>query len=391
MRYLRLCIGIFLFFGALYVIVVEQMTGASSNAFVNAPLSTVRAPVAGDVSLPVRAPGAVITKGTTLFAIEDVRADQMRLDDLHLERDLLTADLQRLEAQSDALQDGLNWLEKTARNYGAARTHELELLAGGTDLDSEMSPGSGQFPAGTGTGTVDEDKLTPDENDPGRDPELFNAFPNGGFTDVRALQLEAARHAIYLDDSGGAAWNMALRYREAEASLALVEADIARARTQLDAYDARIERELSRLVELRGDTLLSPVNGVLWQELTANGVNVQRGDPVVRLVDCDSVLVTLSVSETIFNSLSTGDEATFRPLGGDGVMHGTVARLAGAGAASVYENLAVAPSKEHLERYDVALVVPELRADPAGGCSIGRTGRVFFDERPLDIFWKFWE
>ncbi len=184
---------------------------------------------------------------------------------------------------------------------------------------------------------------------------------------------------------------MALRFREAETLLALVEADIVRAKAQLDAYDVRTERELSRLVGLRGDTLSSQVNGVLWQELTADGVNVQRGDPIMQVADCDSVLVTLSVSETIYNSISTGDTATFRPLGGNQVMQGTVARLAGAGAASVYSNMAVSPSEEHLERYDVALVVPELRADPTGGCSIGRTGRVFFDERPFDILWKFWK
>lgn len=394
MRYLRLCIGFFLLFGALYVIVVEQMTGASSNAFINAPLLTARAPVAGDVALPDRVPGAVVKKATTLFSVEDARVDRVRLNDLRLERDLLAADLERHEAERDARQEALHWMEKTASRYAAGRTRELELTAGVATLEPNTPTVTDQSPSRTGTGLVEEDKPASDENDPGGILELSGAFLDGAVEDfggVEAMQLQAARSAIFLDNSAGAAWNMALRQREAETSLAIVEADIARAKEQLAAYETRIERELSSLVGLRGDTLASPVDGVLWQELTANGVNVQRGDPIMNIADCASVLVTLSVSETIYNSLSTGDAATFRPLGGNKVMQGTVARLAGSGAASVYEGMAVAPSEEHLQRYDVALVVPELRADPAEGCSIGRTGRVFFDDRPLDILWKFWE
>ena len=68
------------------------------------------------------------------------------------------------------------------------------------------------------------------------------------------------------------------------------------------------------------------------------------------------------------------------------VFDASVARLAGSGAATVYEHLAVAPSQKHLERYDVLLLVPGLAADPEIGCIIGQTGRAFFDRRPLDLF-----
>ncbi|WP_375173680.1 HlyD family efflux transporter periplasmic adaptor subunit [Pseudooceanicola sp.] len=389
MRYLRLCIGFSLLFGALYIIVVEQMAGASSDAFINAPLSTVRAPVAGDVSLPDRAPGAIITKGAALFEIENARVDRVRLNDLQLERDLLAAERERYVAERDARQEALRWIQTTAGKYAAARTGELVFQTGEIASDRDVSRGPDETTAREANGSLVEDKLAPDADDPARFLELSNVIPDGGAENFGDLQ--AARDVIYHDGSASAAWNMALRQREAKIALALVKADITRAEKQLAAYETRIERELSSVVGLRGDTLYSPVNGVLWQELAANGVNVQRGDPIMDIADCASVLVTLSVSETIYNSLSTGDAAMFRPLGGDRVMRGTVARLAGSGAASVYEGMAVAPSEEHLQRYDVALVVPELRADPAKGCSIGRTGRVFFDDRPLDILWKFWE
>ncbi|MEN9060508.1 hypothetical protein [Ponticoccus litoralis] len=43
MKLLRLMLSIVLIAGALWVIVIEQMAGASANAFVNAPMVTIRA------------------------------------------------------------------------------------------------------------------------------------------------------------------------------------------------------------------------------------------------------------------------------------------------------------------------------------------------------------
>lgn len=85
-----------------------------------------------------------------------------------------------------------------------------------------------------------------------------------------------------------------------------------------------------------------------------------------------------------YNDLSPGDPARFRPSGGDATFEGTVARLAGSGAETIYRNLAIAPSVRHLERYDVAIVVAVLREDPELACAVGRTGQVFFQDRPLD-------
>ena len=111
---------------------------------------------------------------------------------------------------------------------------------------------------------------------------------------------------------------------------------------------------------------------------------------MLRLLDCDSTLVTVSVTEGVYNRLTVGEAAVFKLSGEGRSFSASVIRLAGPGAATIYQNLAIAPGQRHLERYDVALIVPSLREAPELRCAVGRTGRAFFEARPLDWLRDMW-
>lgn len=154
--------------------------------------------------------------------------------------------------------------------------------------------------------------------------------------------------------------------------------------SRLDAVEARIGAEQVRLNNLASANLAAAANGLVWQYLAMSGETVARHQDLVRIAACDTAVVTASVSQRLYNSLRIGQAVTFRFDSDAQTYPGTVLRLAGSGAATVYSNMAVAPSAEHLERFDVTVFVPALR-DVAGlRCLIGRTGRVFFERRPVD-------
>ncbi|MBC7739123.1 MAG: hypothetical protein H7245_18365, partial [Candidatus Saccharibacteria bacterium] len=52
MRYFRLVLGSLIIVLAVWLIVGEQMAGASADAVVNARLSMLRAPIAGTIDMP---------------------------------------------------------------------------------------------------------------------------------------------------------------------------------------------------------------------------------------------------------------------------------------------------------------------------------------------------
>ena len=296
MRFGRLFLGLAVILLALWVIIGEQITGVSSDAVVNARLSTVRAPIAGTLDMPMRPFGMSIRADDELATLNDPLADKVRYNDLRMERAFAAAEVERLVA------------------FGA-------------------------------------DQVSANAEQINSDPEvLANRAPR---TNTRVGNSELA---VYLTE----------------------------ARSRLEAIDVRLVDEDARLALLSNASLTAPSDGLLWEILADDGEVVQRGQDILKLMLCDTALVTLSVPVNVYNRLRVGQSAKFRLDGTEALYDGTITRIAGSGAETIYRNLAVAPSIKHLERYDIALLVPELRENSTLRCTVGQTGRVFFEARPLD-------
>lgn len=384
MKYKRLILGLLAIILALWIIVGEQMSGATADAVVNAPIVTMRATVSGNLTVPARPLGARVTQGEVLASVEAPVVDRVRLDDLLMEvrlEDAARAQIEALLAETEAVRETL--IERTQ----IFRDRRLE------ELRARLSHAEARLAIlETGGGAVDETQqqiLTAVEEGIERLPGelrldalvLDHARER---VEVLRIALQAAEKNVFLGDGYNDAPNAEQRAVELSSEIAALQTRLAEAKERVAALHERVDRERIRVNGLTGGELRSPVTGLLWEVLEANGVNVQRGDPLLRLVDCRATMVTASVTERVYNSLSVGDAARFRLGGSSTVYDATVARLAGSGAETVYRNLAVAPSQRHLERYDVALIVPQLAQLGAEGCMIGRTGRAFFDGRPLD-------
>lgn len=386
MKYGRLILGLVAIVVAVWIIVGEQMSGATADAVVNAPIVTVRATVAGNLTVPTRQLGGRITQGEVLASIQDPVVDRIRLDDLLMEARLEEATRVQIEAllsDTQAIRDTL--VARTAI-FREERLQELRTRLAHAEARLAILDAQGAIPD-------DDQQLLLDAVGDGTDrlpgePRLDALVLDHARERVAVLQiaLRAAEQNVFLGDGYNDAPNAEQRAIELESEIAALQSRLIEAQERSAAVRERADRERLRVNSLTGGDVSSPVTGLLWEVLQANGVNVQRGDPLLRLVDCQGAVVTGSVTEGVYNALSIGDAAKFRLAGASSVYDATVARLAGSGAETIYRNLAVAPSQRHLERFDVALIVPQLAQSGPEACMIGRTGRAFFDARPLDAF-----
>ncbi len=389
MRYFRLVTGIVVIALAVWIILGEQMSGASADAVVNARLSTVRAPVAGAVQAAPRALGTTVRRGDVLATMNDPLVDGVRLDDLLMEQSLAEAEVARLEQELEATSDIRTHLEARAETFRTERLAEIETGLDHARIRLALLETSGAF----GGAEADLAEVLDQDTDrtPG-EPRLYEIALDHARERVEVLEiaLRAARAGVFLGDGYNDAPNSEQRLAELQSVTASLNAELTNARSRLQAVADRVGRERLRVNRFGVAEMTAPVEGVIWEALTTSGETLQRGQDAFVLLDCTSVMVTLSVTENVYNRLSVGDSAVFRLSGSGQTFEGTINRLAGAGAATIYRNLAIAPSERHLERFDVLVSVPGLRGDPALACGVGRTGRVFFDRRPLDWLRNLW-
>lgn len=377
MKTLRPVIGLVLVAGALWVIVGEQMSGVSADAVVNAPVVTVRSSTAGKLSMPKRPLGADVAKGERLATVDDSLPDRTRLDDLRMEVANAQATVDRIKSDLGAKRAQRKSYGERTKIYREHRIAEIEtkLKFARARLDRLQPKAQGSETSATKVAQTAPPATT--DTAP-----LMQAREDVALLEI---SLDAAKSGVFLGDGYNDAPSSEQRGADLDGAIASLEANLTEAQTRLKTLEDRRAQEQTRVATMSSSHVTSPANGIYWETLQADGVTVQRGDPIMELVDCDVPLVTASVSEGVYNSLKVGDSATFKLASRDRIYDATVARLAGSGAVDVYQHLAIAPNKEHLERYDVTLLVPELKSDPDLDCPVGRTGRVFFERRPLDF------
>lgn len=369
MRYAKLAVGVLLLIAVIWVIVGEQLSGASADATINAPVVLLRAPVSGIVDLPKRQIGSSVAPRDVIATVSDPAQDRVRLLDIELEQEQSAAKLDALQAQKSAMENQLSKMKARSVAFHDARVAELETKLQYATRQRDLLKASSATAPKAGA------------KSPDLALELSRAQER---VEILTATLAASRNGIYLGDGYNDAPYSEQRSSELAQQLADLSARIVQAKADGAALSQRLSGARRSVNRASLAVVKAGVHGIYWQELAHSGTYVNRGDPIARVVDCPAALVTASVPEMTYQRLQRGMHVTFRASGSAKLIDGVIVRLAGAGAAAVYQGLAVAPSAKHLQRYDVAISVPALADDRDLDCAIGRTGRVFFDTRPLD-------
>ncbi len=395
MKVLRLVIGLCLLLGGLYVLIGEHFAGTSADATVNARINVIRAPIEGQVSLAVRNIGARVNAGELVADITDQRFDTARLIDLERQRDGQQIDGQRIASQKTVLAQARSSFAAQLADYQRGRISQIEArIAEGRaaqdsssarlrEADSALKRANDLSDRGVQTAAnLERARAAFDV----AQQELESARQRSNYL---ATELASAKTGVFIGDSYNDAPFSSQRVRELDLKLAELGAEEAQAEARLVQYDRQIETERVRVNRLTSATLNARMPGMACDFLIDDGEYARRGQDLVKLVDCKSLIVTSSVTEALYDSLSIGAPVQFRLFGDARIFDGTVTRLGGSGASTLYANLAVGPSAEHLERFDVTVSVPELSNQPDLSCAIGRTGRVIFTAGPIATMRRF--
>jgi multidrug resistance efflux pump len=359
-----------------------MLATTSVEAIVNARIETIRAPIEGIVQ--ANADKNTNWNSTTAppkLVIKNPYADRSRLDELRRALNTLEAQEESLGRQSQLTQTALDTINLQAEKYRAGR---LKLI------DARLARQVAELDATTAkTSQTTASKKRSDHlqktgfisgTDSDRIQYEWNAATSAEAAAQKRLEETKVEHdavadGVFIGDSYNDSPSSIQRETELKMKKGELDAQFAGVRTQITHIKDQISEEEARF-RLRSEANVAlPSKGRVWEMLVGPGEFVNKGQDLLRVLDCSNPIVSANVDERVYNRLEVGSPATFRPLQDGQTYHGTVVNLTGAAGAPA--NFAIAPISLRKSPFYVTIAMDGMGA---GGCSIGRTGTVSFGD-----------
>jgi multidrug resistance efflux pump len=369
----KLAFGALLLAAGLLTFYQQLVVRASRDAVINARVAVIRAPIDGIATATVTTPGTPIKAGEAIGRVENPLADDARLTQLQreastteLERDSLVRRLTDLErAHSEA--------EAQAEAYRTGRVRQLELrieearanleaaAARLADAKAVAQRGAALHARGFQSDEAHEKARHSQEVE---DQAVIAARKR---LDALTVELDAARNGTFLGDSYNDAPSSLQRARELALRITETRAALDEIKRKWDVVQRELAAERDRLTVHSKAVLTAPVEGQLWTVQAAPGEYVRKGQDLLTVLDCSTVMVTASVSERDYNELHLGDPVRFRVSGTDREYPGRIVKL---GSSATFA-IPFDPGT-----HQIVVAIPKLAASTEDGCAVGRTGEV---------------
>ncbi|HEV3024044.1 MAG TPA: HlyD family efflux transporter periplasmic adaptor subunit, partial [Pirellulales bacterium] len=378
-RIVRLAVGSGLLILAAWSLVPLMCELHSTNARVNAPILTLRSPIAGNVKFhcPTTS-GAATNAGAPLFEVKNSLADEDRLDSLNDEKAYLVSRIAGSQRQLASLTDLRGGLSASAAENRKARVRMLQLECDGAQASLENARAVKQ------QRDFEEDQL--------RQLQGSRSVSKQDGSAAR-FAAEAAGHSVVqaekvvekleeqirglrggVDAGNGDGGNdlsystqrlheLDCRIEEARASLWQDEAKLA----QLERHIRAAAEHLARHARFAS---VAATDSVVWRRHAGEDTPVQADSPLLDLVNPDDVFIDAVVGESDLKRIRPGDAARVRLPGSRKELKAVVKQVFGHALPWPDACLAAAAVPTTQQEIHVILRLAEPLADGDGGLAL---------------------
>ena len=381
-RFAKIALGLGLVIAFGWAPLRAMLATTSVEAIINARIETIRAPIEGIVQAPSeKTANWSSTAAPPKLTITNPYADRSRLDELRRELNALEAQEETLGRQSQLTGTALDTINLQAEKYRAGRLKLIEarLARQVAELQAASAKTSQTTAAKQRSDHLQQTGFISGA-DSDRAQYEWNAATSAEAAAQKRLEETKVEHdavadGVFIGDSYNDAPSSIQRATELKMKKGELDAQLTAVRTQIKHLTDQISEEEAR-VRLRSEaTVALPPKGRVWEMLVGPGEFVNKGQDLLRVLDCSKPIVSANVDERVYNRLEVGSPATFRPLEDGKTYHGSVINLTGAAGAP--GNFAIPPINLHKSPFYVTIAMDDMSA---AGCSIGRTGTATFGD-----------
>jgi biotin carboxyl carrier protein len=359
----------------------------SDRAILNAPVTLLTTPIAGEVSAlsanvadrtSQGAPIAEVTNTrvdrTTMVALES-RANNYR-QTLRAARSKKEADLRYVDAldkeisaekaqlikqfekQGAELKAEVDSAQATAEEKRALRDRQVDMVSRNAASDYMLKPTTQQLSSAESTREAASQRLA-----------------------ASLSQLDTIKHDIFVGDNLVGIATLVQKRRDVSLDAERQKIEEAQAMAGLADEMKLVDAERQRLRSLADTRLTSPHDGEVLHVGVALGRHVNAGDTVATLVDCRSLVAVAIFSYRQATALSVGTRVMISGAGVDRPVGGAVQEIVPKSSDKSDDLYAVPfPQTERREMYvvvkpdtDMALLQPTgVDGAPSGSCPVGK-------------------
>jgi len=358
----------------------------ASSAFVNAELLRVTAPFNGQVARELPPQGTFIDHPTALRLVDALAPDRRHLSDLEQQAVSAKQHAELARKQLAEIAESSRQQAQRTETYRTAMTGRLqdEIIETEAERTGCLAEMRQRQDVSTRQTDLASRGLALKTQAAQAQAQLETTTAHCAMTAARIerlkIELEAARSGTFVQDgtndipySAQQGDRLLLRQQELETEILGQELQVTELVTQIADERTRVER-------LAHYDLTLPSDYVVWTLGASPASTVTEGQTILDLADCSHRFVAVELPERDFETITAGELAAVRLLGGDSWMNGRVRQVRGS-AAQVDKRLHAAEVPDpHSGSITIEVELPPepLANGQNNFCDIGRLAEVRF-------------
>ena len=400
-RFFRIAAGVILL-GVLAIATIPNIYQHNSvDGVVNARTTTLRSPIAGTLHFTrLTEHGTVFKKGEVIGQVLNDRVDQSFLHKLITEKKTQEARIathaeriKTFDKLSAALGDNLAKYQAFSEKQLDAQIHQEQQKTKQEKSENERARLE-----------VESSRVLSQKNTiPKRELERHEA--NYQESCLRLIQIEgrinelenslaSVKSGAFLGDGHNDSPYSKQRMDQLVVETSNSKIAMDEARDRVKGIDLQIEVEQARILKARRFDVVAPYDTLVWRVPASEGSSLVIDSEIVTLLDCVSVFLDISVSETQFSDIKPNDKIPFRLIGETALHAGTVFALRGSGTISGDKNLAAALKKDPKKEFRIWLKFKQADLDltPENFYQVGRRVECKITRKwaPRQTLLRFW-
>ncbi len=356
----RIAVGLIMLMVLFFAVMPSLYIFNSVDGVVNGKIAVMKSPIEGVIHYPKKtAYGSYFKKGELIATVTNGRVNYSSLHELMTEKKTLEGRISSLEKRIATYSELSESLRKNLQNYQEFSRKQLEAKVKQDKqmLSEELVENKRAKAVFESDKVLDEHnavaKRERDKNEAAYHESNERLIRYQNRIEELSNSLDAVNAGVFLGDGNNDSPYSKQRMDQLVIEISIAETALNEAKSRIVGIDEQIKTEQDRIEKAQKFELYAPFDTIVWRMPSVEGATVVIDSEIVILLDCGSIFLDVTVSESQFANLKPGDKIRYHLAGETKIYTGTVTALRGSGSVQGDFNMAASVNKDPRKEFRI--------------------------------------